>query len=113
MLEGDGFVLPAPGRLSALGQGSRPVLVGVRPEALTRATAAAPAPASATRWSAMVDSSELLGSEAYVHARIGEQRLVARLDPHLVPSTGERIELVAEPSALHLFDAETGVRLAG
>jgi len=40
-----------------------------------------------------------------------DRLLVAKLEPHLIPKTGARIEVALELDAIHLFDAATERRL--
>jgi multiple sugar transport system ATP-binding protein len=58
-----------------------------------------------------VDFVEPLGHEVIVHGRIGDDILVAKLDPHRAPEMGSDIALEIELNALHLFDAATEQRL--
>jgi multiple sugar transport system ATP-binding protein len=97
-LNATGFSLPLPrpvpnGRVRA----------GIRPEHLARGHAAIPV---------LVELVEPVGHEAVVHTRAGENAFVATYDVHSMPRTGETIELRPDVEKLHLFDAETGVRIA-
>jgi multiple sugar transport system ATP-binding protein len=85
------------------------VVVGIRPENITDSRNQPPVESS--RLTADVEISEPLGHEVVVYVRLGEDLLVAKLDPHNIPKIGDKIELVADVSALHLFDAETEKRL--
>jgi multiple sugar transport system ATP-binding protein len=58
-----------------------------------------------------VEILEPLGHEVIVHGRIGDDILVFKLDPHRMPKIGDRIEVRLELDQLHLFDAETELRL--
>jgi multiple sugar transport system ATP-binding protein len=58
-----------------------------------------------------VEIAEPLGHEVVVHARIGEDLVVAKLDPHHIPKMGDKIELNLELDTMHLFDAETEKRM--
>jgi multiple sugar transport system ATP-binding protein len=89
----------------------REVLVGLRPEHVTASSAAiwrAPVVFAGT-----VEIAETIGSEVVVHARIGAERIVARFATRTAPRLGEPVTLAADGEALHLFDAATGLRLAG
>jgi hypothetical protein len=46
-----------------------------------------------------------------VHGRIGDDLVVAKVDPHRAPKMGSTVELVVEVEAVHLFDAATEKRL--
>jgi multiple sugar transport system ATP-binding protein len=100
---------------------TRPVLLGVRPEDLTLASADAPGVLSAT-----VTLREALGSEILAHINFGgddaivtdeaeaanpgghSTRVVARLGARAHVVVGERLDLILNPDNLHFFDAETG-----
>jgi multiple sugar transport system ATP-binding protein len=61
--------------------------------------------------SADVEIVEPLGHEVVVYARAGDDLLCATLDPHRAPKMGDKIDLLVELDALHLFDAETEKRI--
>jgi len=58
-----------------------------------------------------LDVSELMGSESYLHTRLGEGEIIARVDAENVFSTGSKLHLNAEEKKLHFFDIETGDRI--
>ena len=103
--------LPVPASLRGVtvGRDRRGVVVGVRPENLL-AGGKAPRGESITL-SAEAEIVEPLGHEVIVHGRVGDDLLVAAVDPHRAPALGARFDLVVELEALHLFDAETERRL--
>ena len=101
-----GFELPLPGELAAAGDG-RKVVVGIRPENVREASRGG----ETVRVDARVDFVEPLGHEVIVHGRVGDDILVAKLDPHRAPEMGSDIGLEIELGALHLFDAATEQRL--
>ena len=89
----------------------RAVTIGLRPhdlvvweEGMTRAC------------EIVVDVVEALGFETYVHgwARQAGPTIVVRLDADRAQRArpGERLPLAIDPCKVHLFDAETGLRLA-
>ena len=100
-LGGVSFPLPADA-----GSGRR-VVLGLRPESLQLAPEGVPA---------RVDVVEELGADAFLFCTAqleGEEvRLVARVNARAVPERGERVALRPLPDEAHLFDAETGERLA-
>ncbi|MCZ7652765.1 MAG: sn-glycerol-3-phosphate ABC transporter ATP-binding protein UgpC [Thermoanaerobaculia bacterium] len=106
------FELPVPEHLQAAtrGQDGRKVVLGVRPENLLEP--GKPARGRTAPLAGQVEIVEPLGHEVIVHCRIGEDRLVAKLESRRVPAMGEPIELVAELDFVHLFDAETELRVA-
>jgi len=111
LLSASGFVLPVPAALrpATRGKDGRKVIVGIRPENILEP--GKPARGETARLTVEVDIVEPLGHEVIVHGRIGENVLVAKLDPHGAPKMGALVELVVELDALHLFDAETELRL--
>jgi multiple sugar transport system ATP-binding protein len=112
VLEASSFRLPLPQELraAAAGKAGRKVVLGVRPEHVLDAAAAArgeTAPLELT-----VDIVETLGDELVVHGRSGEDVLVFKRDAHRSPEIGAKVAVKLELSQLHLFDAETELRLA-
>ena len=101
--------VPAPLRRATAGKGGRRVIVGVRPENLLDPGEVARGETS--RVTVEVEIVEPLGHEVIIHGRVGDNMLVAKLDPHRAPRMGALVELVVELDALHLFDAETEQRL--
>ena len=85
----------------------RPLVLGLRPESLELAT---------DGLAARVDAVEELGADAYLFCTAELEaesvRLVARVDARKVPDRGDRVALRPLPDEAHLFDAETGERLA-
>jgi multiple sugar transport system ATP-binding protein len=107
-----------------------PVTVGVRPEAFHPAAADAD---GRPRIEALIDVVEPLGDEVLVHGTVDARAaqsgaeeedamlladtgtraaVTVRLDPGMQPEPGDRMPLMAEPSAIHLFEAERGDRLS-
>ena len=106
-----GYELPVPGSLRPVtaGKDGCTVVVGVRPENLLSGGKAPRG--ESLKLSAEAEIIEPLGHEVIVHGRVGGDLLVAAVDPHHAPALGQRIDLVVELEALHLFDAETERRL--
>jgi sn-glycerol 3-phosphate transport system ATP-binding protein len=84
------------------------VTVGIRPEHVALAGLAA-ATAHLT-----VDVVEQLGADTMVHGHFGADRsaLTVRLSGVQNPRAGERLPLVIAPCHIHLFDKESGERIA-
>ena len=61
---------------------------------------------------AHVEVVESLGHEVIIHGRVGDDLLVAKVDPHRSPEMGADVQLVIATDAIHLFDAGTEQRLA-
>ena len=99
-------------KLSAKGQGSTDVIVGVRPEHITVQTAGGNA------IQATVEVSELMGSEFYLHATVGEgekqQNVVMRIQTTELPAEfragvpyGTKLGFTFRSQLIHLFDPTT------
>jgi ABC-type sugar transport system ATPase subunit len=78
------------------------VVLGVRPHDLRIASSGLPA---------RVDRVEDLGDSAIVSLHVGDQLLKLKGDPQLVHQADDRVFLSFAPQAVHLFDAQTGIRL--
>lgn len=94
-------------------QPGRQLTVGLRPEALQLGGPGEGIPATVT----LVEE---LGAEAFVHAGIDDDAsvtalasstVVARVEPHLAPAKGERINLHPKPGAMLFFEVDTGERI--
>ena len=92
-----GAFVPAPGT-----QGGGAVTLGVRPEHVMLAERGMPV---------AVELVEPLGSETLVHGRLADGAALLCKLPGAV-EVGENIAVAFDPAALHLFDAQTGRRLA-
>jgi multiple sugar transport system ATP-binding protein len=110
-LQASGFALPLPAeRRAALGGRDGAELVcGIRPENVVQ-QGRTPRGEAATV-AVTVEIAEPLGDEVIVHARIGDDRIVFKQDPHRIPGIGDKVEVQLELSALHLFDAGTQRRV--
>ncbi len=99
----DGTRLALPARLMV--QAPRAVL-GVRPETLL------PASDGSTGIVVQVALVEPLGSDTFVHFRLGEENYVARVPPDTRPRVGDRMTFMPDPHKMHLFDERSGEVLA-
>jgi multiple sugar transport system ATP-binding protein len=106
----------------------RTILVGLRPEHLTVATAAA---ADGSTLEGEVDLVEALGNELQVHFTIDARRVlaegtidddqltirrgegVARLDPRSRVASGSRVLFEVDTERMHFFDPDTGLAIRG
>jgi len=88
----------------------RAVTLGLRPEHLRP-----PQNGEAAGFELTVDLVETLGADTLAHGRLDgtSHELTARLPGTHRVADGDRVALTVEPSALHLFDPETGQRIAG
>jgi multiple sugar transport system ATP-binding protein len=111
-VEADGLVLPIVDALQAAvrSRDGQTVHVGIRPEHV--ADPGVPAHGPTATLQAEVELVEPLGDEAVVHARAGGHPLTYRVPPRRMPEVGRRVEVAIELERLHLFDGETGARLA-
>jgi multiple sugar transport system ATP-binding protein len=114
-----GFRVPVPEALRAgiaesiaesiAGRDGAKVVLGIRPENIREATREGGG--GTVPVTAKVEFVEPLGHEVIVHGRVGDDLLVAKVDPHRAPKMGSVVDLVVEVEAVHLFDAATEKRL--
>ena len=102
-------LLPCPDGLPAT-PGTK-LTAGLRPEALHLT-------GSGSGLVVTVNLVEELGAEAFVHATVdsdavvaGMSTIVARLEPRLLPAKGDRITLHPAPESMLFFDPTTGARI--
>jgi multiple sugar transport system ATP-binding protein len=111
MVATSGFRFPVPQAFraaAAAGSGSKLVL-GIRPENIREAIREGSG--GTVPVTAKVEFVEPLGHEVIVHGRVGDDLVVAKVDPHRAPKMGSMVDLVVEVEAVHLFDAATEKRL--
>ncbi len=60
---------------------------------------------------AFLEVVEPMGNEIVLYARMGDHRLVARVEPQPLPEPGAELGLCFDRARVHLFDADTGVAL--
>jgi len=78
-------------------------VLGIRPEALhEHASIGEPT------IDMQVDLAERLGRDQLLYGTVGDDSIVARVDPHLRISYGERVQLGVDMQSIHLFDGQTG-----
>ena len=56
---------------------------------------------------------EPTGSESHIYGRVGNSEVRAVFRERIAVQPGETLALSVDPDKAHLFDAETGARLAG
>ena len=97
-------------KLSAKGQGSADIILGVRPEHITLTAEAG------TAIESTVEVSELMGSEVYLHATVGDdkQNVVMRIQTTDLPEQyrggvpyGTKMNFTFRPQLIHMFDPES------
>jgi len=98
VLTGDGPLRPR----SLSGSPDDPVRRGIRADALVLGPVGAPG---------AVEQVELVGADAYVHVRVGPDRVVVRVPASGRPRPGDQVRVSAADGDWHLFDAGSGVRL--
>jgi len=105
------FSLPVPASLKPVtaAHDGRKVMVGIRPEHILEPST--PTRGEKAKLEAEVEVIEPLGDEVIVHARVGDDLLVYKVEPQLTPEVGQKLEIAVELDRLHLFDAETEKRL--
>jgi multiple sugar transport system ATP-binding protein len=89
----------------------RKVILGIRPENLFEMPGGPGSGRAALPLE--VEFVEPLGDEVIVHGRLGEDSLLCKLAPDSVPEAGIRLEIGVEVAKIHVFDAETELRLTG
>jgi sn-glycerol 3-phosphate transport system ATP-binding protein len=82
------------------------VALGIRPEHLL------PAGDGALQFD--IELAEPLGADTLLHGRFGEARelVTVRQGGHVIAKPGEKRRFKADPGHLHLFDSQTGKRIA-
>ena len=80
------------------------VTVGIRPEDLHLAGDADPA---GLTFNSKVEVVEQLGSEILLDVRVGEETMVAAVDPTTRAKVQDTLRLAVNPARLHFFDAKT------
>jgi len=109
-LAGDGFELPVPEAYRpALAKSDGHFTVGIRPENLH--LAADDARGEAAPLTLTVEIVETLGHDAIAHGRVGRELVAASLDPHFTAEPGTAVPLFADLGSVHLFDAQTEMRI--
>jgi multiple sugar transport system ATP-binding protein len=100
-----GIAIPIPAGMAqaAASRNATKVIMGVRPEHISVASAASPSTVAST-----VDLVEHMGGELYVYLQCGrEVNLTARLSAEILYEAGNPLNLQFDPLHLHLFDANT------
>nr|WP_299503379.1 ABC transporter ATP-binding protein [uncultured Rhizobium sp.] len=87
-------------------QEGRRLIVGIRPESFGLD------PEADHRITAQCEVAELTGPELIVTSNAGGQRLLASLPPNVRFQPGQMLQLSFDARAIHLFDADSGQRLA-
>ncbi|MEO6855651.1 MAG: ATP-binding cassette domain-containing protein, partial [Rhodoferax sp.] len=87
---------------TALG-GPANAILGIRPEHLHLGE---------TGWGLVVETTEMLGAERLIYARLGEELLIIRTDESTpAPAIGSTIHATPRADRLHWFNSDTGKRI--
>jgi multiple sugar transport system ATP-binding protein len=112
-VKASGFTLPVPADFTSAAAAAQAagqqVVLGIRPENVREAPRDPGDRVVAV--TAKVEFVEPLGHEVIVHGRVGDDLLVAKVEPHRAPVMGDEVPLIIEVDACHLFDATTEKRL--
>ena len=100
---GAGFEVDLP---ASAADGTREVILGVRPEALSLAQRP-----GATAVRAQVELREVLGAEVLLYMQSDAGPLTVRADARSAAREGEPVSVYIPPTELHIFDGETELRL--
>jgi multiple sugar transport system ATP-binding protein len=105
---GEAARLPLPEEIAKFVADGRTVVLGIRPENLTRFDRrhSEDTPYLGTI-EAPVEVVEPTGAETMVVVRIGGTEAIARFEPHSAPSVGEKVKLAVDMTKACLFDPET------
>ena len=106
--EGQAMRLPLPDKVVASAGEGRRVMLGIRPENLTRydrrRTEEKP---YLGMIQAPVEVVEPTGAETITIVRIGSREIIARFEPDAAPAVGETVTLAVDMAKVCLFDPET------
>jgi multiple sugar transport system ATP-binding protein len=97
---GSGVVLDLP---HPVGKGA--AFLGVRPEHFRFGQA------DGVEVRLRVDVCELLGADQYLYGTVGDDEVIARVDPHIRPTREDNVPLTIDPRRVHLFDAESSLAI--
>ena len=86
----------------------RQLMLGIRPEDLHVAHAGDP---KGLTFNSRVEVVEKLGSEILLDVRVGEDSMVAAVDPTTQAKAQDQLQLAVNPERLHFFDARTEAAL--
>jgi multiple sugar transport system ATP-binding protein len=84
---------------------NRPVTLGIRPEDIHAQKGLETA--RYQPFEALIEMTEPMGNETFLHFHLGKTKMVARVKPETAPQVGERAPLYIDSEKLHFFDAVT------
>ncbi len=82
-------------------------ILGIRPEDVLDKHTAESLGKSFNLHKATVDFSEVLGSENYLHMKLGNQSFIAKVDSHINPLPNDNLEVAFDLRRMHLFNKDT------
>ncbi|RJE78636.1 ABC transporter ATP-binding protein [Paracoccus sp. JM45] len=105
----DGQTLPLPALPDLQNAEGRPIIVGIRPEYANIVTAPQPGSVNCT-----LNLVETLGSEALLHATVGDDQFVIRTETLGKIDQLDHVNgFTVDPTLIRIFDAKTGKALGG
>jgi multiple sugar transport system ATP-binding protein len=96
--------VPGPHADRLRGHVGQQLTMGIRPENLHLASAADP---EGLTFNSKVEVVEKLGSEILLDVRVGDDTMVAAVDPATGAKVQDNLRLAINPERLHFFDAKT------
>jgi multiple sugar transport system ATP-binding protein len=103
----DGPRIALPAGHPPAGRNGDEIILGLRPEHLSRAAPAPPSEGYA-RVEATIELVQPTGSRSYATFRLADQPIIAELQAHDVSCVGEKIRVDINLARASLFDSETG-----
>jgi multiple sugar transport system ATP-binding protein len=88
------------------------VTVGIRPEDIHDPEFLPPR-VNGHPMRALVDVTEMMGNEKFLHLVVGSNRMLARVDPRTRARQGQEYELMIDVDRLHVFDPATELAVDG
>ncbi len=82
-------------------------VLGIRPENVLDKHTAEYMKADFNHLKATVEFSEVLGSENFIHMKLGDSKFTAKVDPHINPTPGNELEVAMDLRKMHIFDKTT------
>jgi multiple sugar transport system ATP-binding protein len=107
-LDIDSFQVPVPASWvnDLLPYGGKEVIFGMRPENICDPESQ-PCSTEAAPVTAMVDVTEVMGSEIFLHLVADGKAFMARVDPRCRARPGQEIRVEFDMARMHVFDSET------
>jgi multiple sugar transport system ATP-binding protein len=101
-----GLAIDVPAEISSrlVPYAGRDVILGVRPEDLAVANGSDP---PGLCFEAMVEVVERLGAESLLDLQVGEQTMVASVEPNVRAKRGDKLRFALRPERLHFFDTNS------